>query len=1030
MREVLLGELLLGLDGVRVTAGDASGVVVRGITEDSRLVEEGWLFVARKGERFDGRLFIKEAIERGASAVLIEGGGVICDDNNCVCVVMENEAEVIGKVAERFYGEPSQKITLIGITGTNGKTTTAHLIHDMLNRAGRKCGLIGTVSVDDGRGMKPAELTTPFAIDLSRTLQTMVEHGCTHVVMEVSSHALEQGRVCGLHFTGGIFTNLSGDHLDYHGTMEKYAEAKANLFRLLNNEASRWAILNVDDEANGRMAEACGNHVKLIRVNQRIHETSSDWSVSIENITTNGMGLLICCGNDEYPVDTTLVGGHNAMNLLEACAAVVECGVSFAEACQLAASCSAPSGRLEPVTTHDDPAGLTVLVDYAHTDDALANVLTAVRPIAAAKDGRLVVVFGCGGDRDKSKRPRMLNEACAGADVVMVTSDNPRTEDPDAIVQDVTAGVDELEGVHIETDRRIAIRQVIEGVACDNDVVVIAGKGHEDYQIVGLTKHAFDDRVIARHALLRRSLLQSQAPGDHDDIDVSRVFWSIGGFCIATGGKLMNVPVCGRQTTQMKNDGAISGISIDSRTIQEGEAFIAVRGENFDGHDFVEKALARGARLAVVGRTWWEHNSNTINRDENKTITAGQDCLTFLVVEDTTTALGDLASVWREVLRDSDTTVVAITGSCGKTTTKEILNSVLSERKHGSAGIKSYNNEIGVPLTILAAEVDDEYLIVEVGSNSPGEIHTLGSIARPDIAIITNVGRSHLAGFGSVEGVAREKAALLSTLASENGWAVCPADSAEIRPIVPNGIRVVWFGESAGADLRLVNEELIETETGWETQFTLEDDSTWRLPVVGKHFVLDAMAVIATARAMGMDDEDIQSGLLKMKLPAMRMEIVSMHNGIRMYNDAYNANPESMLASIYTFLKMTSRVEKIHRILILGEMLELGSATVPCHREIMLKVARMAQRQLIGRAIFIGNAFREASGSGIRFGCAMPKGPVLDWVESIDDEQALARITGVFEPGDMILLKGSRRVGLERVITYCQQSMILDKVNK
>ncbi len=1030
MREVLLDELFSGLDGVRITAGDASGVMVRGITEDSRLVEEGWLFVARKGERFDGRLFIDEAIDRGAVAVMIESDGESYQsEHSCVRMVMDNAAEVTSQVAERFFGRPSKALTLIGITGTNGKTTTAHLIYDMLNRAGRKCGLIGTVSVDDGRGLKPAELTTPFAIDLSRTLATMVKHGCTHGVMEVSSHALTQGRVSGLHFTGGIFTNLSGDHLDYHGTMEKYAEAKAILFRLLDDEANQWAVVNVDDEASGRMMEACGSHVKLIRVQQRIHEATSDWSVSIENITTNGMGLLIRCGNDEQPLHTTLVGVHNAMNLLEACAAVVECGVSFTEVCDLAASCNAPPGRLEPVTAHDDPTGLMVLVDYAHTDDALANVLTAVRPIVEARGGRLVVVFGCGGDRDKSKRQRMMNEACAGADVVMVTSDNPRTEDADAIVQDILAGMDELEGVHVETDRRNAIRQVIEDVAGDNDVVVIAGKGHEDYQITGRVKHAFDDRVIARYALLRRLLRHGQVPGDHDDIDVSNIFWSFGGICIATGGRLMNVPGCGVQTTQMKNDGAISGISIDSRTIQKDEAFIAIRGENFDGHDFVEKAFTRGARLAVVSRTWWEHNSNTINRDENKAMMAGRDCHTFLVVEDTTTALGDVASVWRECLFNSGTTVVGITGSCGKTTTKEILNSVLSECKRGSAGIKSYNNEIGVPLTILAAEVDDEYLIVEVGSNSPGEIHALGSITRPDIAIITNVGRSHLAGFGSVEGVAREKAALLSTLVSENSWAVCPADSVEIRPIVPNGIRVIWFGESTGADLRLVDEELIENKSGWETLFTLEDNSKWHLPVAGKHFVLDGVAVIAVAREMGMNDEDIQSGLLKMKLPAMRMEVVSMPNGIRMYNDAYNANPESTLASIYTFLKMTSRVEKNHRILILGEMLELGSAAIPCHREIMLKVARMAQRQLIGRAIFVGSAYREASGSGIRFGCALPKGPVLDWVESIDDEEALARLASVFEPGDMILLKGSRRVVLERVITYCQQGMVLDKVN-
>jgi len=968
---------------------------------------------------------------------MMEGGQAVGDCENTgeteskgiVRIVMDDAAEVIGKVAERFYDEPSKSLTLIGITGTNGKTTTAHLIHDMLNSAGEKCGLIGAISVDTGGGMKPAELTTPFAVDLSRSLAKMVENGCTHAVMEVSSHALAQGRVSGLSFTGAIFTNLSGDHLDYHGSMEKYADAKSLLFQPLNKPDS-WAVINMDDAHGMKMAEACAGHVKIIPVRQSDQTKPADWSVSIENINSYGMELILQHDTNRHSLHTILVGEHNAMNLSQACAAVNACGISITTTTQLAASCHAPPGRLEPVSTRDDPSGIMVLVDYAHTDDALANALKAVRPLADARGGRLLVIFGCGGDRDKSKRPRMMKIACDLAEVIMVTSDNPRTENPETIVRDILAGIPAQEQEHKEkagelftqTGRRQAIEQVIVDIAHENDVVLIAGKGHEDYQIIGRTKHALDDRIIARYSLLRR-ISRLQMSNTPDENNISNIFWSSTGFATATGGQLVSISKGNNKNTSPRSVNQIPTISTDSRTIQSGEAFIAIAGNNFDGHDYVETAITRGAPLLIINRSWWEYNKSSLTCKYHENPSIIDESPVFLIVKDTTAALGDLASCWRESLFNTKTKVIAITGSCGKTTTKEILKSVLTVNFHGTTGIKSYNNEIGVPITILTARPEDDFLIVEIGSNSPGEIHALGSIARPDIAIITNVGRSHLWGFGSVEGVAREKISLFSTLASQNSRAVYPSDNSKLKPLIPAGICVTTFGQSTSADLRLVNEQISNTNTTCETHFTLHDQSCWSLPVIGKHFVLDTLAVIATARAMGMNDSDIQIGLSNMKLPTMRMEKITLPGNIHIYNDAYNANPESMLASLYTFLKITRRTAPNHRILILGEMLELGSATLPCHRELMLKVARLAQRQLIDKAIFIGRAFREASPSGIRFGSWKPNGPTLDWVESIEDETELARITSSLTPGDTVLLKGSRGVGLERVIVYAQNNV-------
>lgn len=536
MGEIFLSELVDGLAGVRIIGRFDEDVVVCDMTEDSRAVRAGTLFVARRGERFDGRAFIGDAIERGAVAVMVEGG-VESDGEGfrgCVLVEVADLRFVLGEIAERFFGRPTDRLKLIGITGTNGKTTTAHLIHQMLNGAGKKCGLIGTVYVDDGSGMRESALTTPMSIELSRLLGQMVANGCEYGVMEVSSHALVQGRVSGKRFCGAVFTNLSGDHLDYHGTMAAYGEAKGRLFAMVGGGeggGGSWVVVNRDDSASGGMVNRCGGWVSVVGVGMDYEGEDAgtsdvDWSVAIEEVGIDGMGLVIQRGREGVNrVHTRLAGAHNAMNVAEACAVVSECGIGFDEVCELAGGCVAPPGRLERVMIDDEggEVGFAVLVDYAHTDDALRNVLGSVRSMllnrvgdgvdGEREGGRLIVVFGCGGDRDRTKRPRMMRAACEFADVVMVTSDNPRTEDAEGIVEEIVAGVDAgkrarmmKEGrLFVEVDRREAIEKVIVEVSRAGDVVVIAGKGHEDYQIVGREKRTFDDRVVSGEALAVRA---------------------------------------------------------------------------------------------------------------------------------------------------------------------------------------------------------------------------------------------------------------------------------------------------------------------------------------------------------------------------------------------------------------------------------------------------------------------------------------------------------------------------------------------
>jgi len=487
-----LSHLIAKVDGVTVLGECDPDIGC--VTDDSRKVARGSLFVARSGTRGDGRAFIADAIARGAAAVLCDGSVPLTELRSAgVAMLQCADAAVSGvDLAHAFAGFPASAMRMIGITGTNGKTTVAFLVQHLLMHASTKCGLIGTVAIDDGATRVPAELTTPGGMELARMLGTMAHNGCEAVAMEVSSHALHQRRVRGIDFAVGVFTNLTGDHLDYHGAMDAYADAKAQLFDGLRPGAC--AVVNSDDPAHERMVRSCVARV----VRCSASDMQAQCSVEVIRVALGGMRLRLRGPWGSFDSDFPCVGRHNAMNALQAVATAWALGVHAEHLASGLSTASAPPGRLQPVTALHDP--FAVLVDYAHTDDALSNVLAALRPVAGA--GRIVLVFGCGGNRDRTKRPRMAATAVHGADVIFVTSDNPRQEDPSAIIHEILEGVpsDQRARVHVQPDRALAIASAIAS-ARTGDIVLIAGKGHEDYQIIGTEKRHFDDCEQARTAL-------------------------------------------------------------------------------------------------------------------------------------------------------------------------------------------------------------------------------------------------------------------------------------------------------------------------------------------------------------------------------------------------------------------------------------------------------------------------------------------------------------------------------------------------
>jgi UDP-N-acetylmuramoyl-L-alanyl-D-glutamate--2,6-diaminopimelate ligase len=465
-------------------------VAITGVQDDSRLVKPGDLFVARSGTKTDGAQFVKDAQDKGAVAVLSSGK---VDGCTIPQVVTKDPAGVTSVLAHAFNEHPTKTVRVLGVTGTNGKTTTTYIIRHLLNAASARCGMIGTVEIDDGKTRREATMTTPGAIELANLFATMRDKGCRAAAMETSSHALDQGRVAAVNYAGAGFSNLTGDHLDYHKTMESYAAAKARLFSMLDPDAV--AVVNGDDKWSDRMIQDCPARVFRFGFGK-----NADYRAKDVKVTSQGSNFTLVTPDGKADVSMGLIGKHNIENVLLASALVGEVfGMTVQQIADGLKSAAGAPGRLQVVRVGQPFA---VLVDYAHTDDALENVLTALRPLTR---GKLRVLFGCGGDRDRTKRPRMAKTAERLADVIYVTSDNPRTENPQSILDEILTGLsaDKPKPTTVEIDRRIAIERVLSD-AQPGDVVLLAGKGHENYQIIGTEKHHFDDVEEATRVLVGR----------------------------------------------------------------------------------------------------------------------------------------------------------------------------------------------------------------------------------------------------------------------------------------------------------------------------------------------------------------------------------------------------------------------------------------------------------------------------------------------------------------------------------------------
>jgi len=949
---------------------------VRRLVGDSRKVAPGDAFVAWPGHATDARRHVPDALLAGAVACLVEADGAagMGFDGEPRIAAIRGLKAAAGDIASRFLGAPSERLDVVAVTGTNGKTSTAWWVAQALGAIGRRSAVIGTLGVGEPPRAAPVAgassdaapaveavpalestgLTTPDPITLQTALADFAARGFSSCAIEASSIGIAEHRLAGTRVAVAVFTNFTQDHLDYHGDMVAYWQAKAQLFAW---PGLRAAVVNLDDAQGVELAGTlAASPIDTWTLSTR---GAARLRASAIRYGRDGLAFDVHEGEATARIATPLIGDYNVSNLLATIGVLRALGIGLTEAAAACAGLTPVPGRMQRVAS--GAAGQPeVVVDYAHTPDALEKALAALRPLAAERGGKLWCVFGCGGNRDAAKRPLMGAIAVKRAEHVVVTSDNPRLESADFILSQILAGTLGHDEVDVIENRADAIRHAVLSAA-PADVILIAGKGHEDYQDVGGVKHPFSDAVHAGNALAARQVAAA-AP-------------AVAPTPMATLGDIAASLLGARRIGAPSL--AFARVHSDTRTLRAGDLFVALRGERFDAHEFLAEAKAAGAVAALAERGLAEAGF------------AGFE------VADSRLALGQLAAAWR---RRFDLPLVAVTGSNGKTTVTQMIAAIFRAWQGDAAFATegNFNNDIGLPLTLLRLRGTHRAAVVELGMNHAGEIARLAAIARPTVTLVNNAQREHLEFMASVDAVARENGTAIAAL-DESGTAVFPADDdhAAIWHALVGTRRRLTFGEGEGAD---VTAEAVWSSDHWAIALqSPAGQASFALHVAGRHNVRNALAAAAAALAAGCPVDAIGRGLEAFRPVRGRSQLLrKVVAGVErtLVDDTYNANPDSVRAAIDVLAALPAP-----RWLVLGDMGEVGTQGPAFHRE-----AGAYARERGIETLWAAGAESPNTTAGFEGARSFATAEAL--IAALDAAPAFASV----------LVKGSRFMRMERVV--------------
>lgn len=937
------------------------------ICTDSRQVQPGDGFIAWPGAATDARAHVGAALDRGASACLVEldGSEGYAFSGERIAAFTQLKA-ASGPIAAAYFEHPSAQLAVLAVTGTNGKTSTAWWLVQALSNLKQvtpiPCGLVGTLGIGILPDIEPTGMTTPDPVLLQQNFRRFVAAGVQACAIEVSSIGLEEQRLAGTRIRTAIFTNFTQDHLDYHGSMAAYWQAKARLFQWPGLQS---VVINLDDLQGVALAAELAGQVP------DVWTVSCAGSARLQAIDirydAQGLHFTVMEGTERQALATHLIGSYNVSNLLGVIATMRSIGVPLAAAVEACHHLTPVPGRMECVAKPGHPL---VAVDYAHTPDALGKALEALRPLAEQRGGQLWCVFGCGGNRDTAKRPLMGAMAARYADRVVVTSDNPRLEKMDSIISQILLGLTGATSVLVQPDRALAIAEAL-AQASANDVLLIAGKGHENYQEMDGQRVPFLDMKHVLQALA----VWVEPTAAHETRDANMM--------------TLQQTVAWLGDARLVGDGAVpfSRVHTDSRTLLAGDLFVALRGAHFDANDFLTEAKAKGAVAAIC------------QGDADERLRAAG--MPGVVVPDAKLALAALATGWRQQFK---LPLIAVTGSNGKTTVTQMIAAILSHFKPQAylATQGNLNNDIGVPLTVLRLRRQHEIAVVELGMNHPGEISTLACIAQPSVALVNNAQREHLEFMATVEAVAQENGAVIDALA-DSGVAVFPSDDvysslwsakAGARPVHQFCLS---DDTSSAADVRCT--QALWSGNAWQVEASTPHGALhYTLHIAGLHNVKNSLAAVACTLAAGVPLESIAHGLSAFEpVKGRSRALVVQQNGraITLVDDSYNANPDSVEAAIEVLATLPAP-----RLLVLGDMGEVGNQGSQFHSE----AGQLAQSLGIDALFTLGELSTAASAS---FGAG----------RHFSDMPSLQTAVLAALPGmGSVLVKGSRFMKMERVV--------------
>ena len=919
---------------------------IKGLSLDSRQIKKGYLFFAIKGTKYNGENYIVTAARKGAKAV-------VCDmrckiKNKKISIIrVKNIKKTLSDACKAFYQTKPKNI--IAVTGTNGKSSIVDFYHQILIAHKIPVASLGTLGIKINNKLTKTNLTTLDIISLHRELNKIKTLGIDNVILEASSHGLEQGRLDGLNFKTAIFTNLSQDHLDYHKNMKNYLNAKLILFSKLLGKKQSIITDNEIPEFLKLQRIAKINNLNILTIGKR------NSTIQFKSVKPSGnfQNIIFKHNKKKYTIKIPLIGLFQIKNLFMSILAINLPGMNIKKILHVVRNIKEVNGRLQLIKT--TPNQTKIFIDYAHTPAALDTALKTLKEHYGIKPD---VVFGCGGERDKEKRSKMANISEKNARKIYVTDDNPRNEKPNSIRKMIMSGFRKKLSINEISKRGKAIEAAVVK-SKPNSIILIAGKGHETTQTYGSQIINISDKEIVKNINNKKIKFDKK-----------------------NYNQILNTEIIKKL---IKKKIRFEGVSINSKQIKKGNLFIAIKGKNHDGHIFAKEALRNKANYCVV-----EKNINKL--DKNKLINCSN----------TNKFLNELAVLKRNHINSK---VIAITGSSGKTTLKTLIGKTLSKYGKTYFSQKSFNNHIGVPLSLCNLENDHKYGVFEIGMSNEGEIRRLSSLVRPDIAIITNIGEAHIENFDNVNLIAKAKSEIIENI-NKGGYLILNRDDKYFNYLLKlakkRNVNVLSFGLSSKANAKLIKNKFYKNYNHLHLRVS-NKDIYLKIKNINSLIILNILSTLLTLHTLDLDLSKIVNFPENFQLVEGRGKthhISRYKKKFRLIDESYNANPSSVKNAI----KNLSNIKRNHgkKFLLLGDMLELGKKSDNYHKNL----AHFINHSDIDKLFVYGkNAFKVYQKT-----YKSKQGNILQNLSDFDEI-----FPDIINKNDYLMIKGSNATGLKKL---------------